>query len=126
MHDLLSIPFHNLSDGQKRFILIARALVFNPKILILDEPTSMLDFNHKFKLIKIITNLYKSGTTVIHTTHSIDTVNNLTSRVILAKNGEIVRDGVPSEILNSENLSRLFNHKLNVTSQDGYWQVYPK
>ncbi len=81
-----------LSAGELQRVAIARAIVGAPKILLADEPTGNLDPATSWDILKIIKEINKFGTTVIMATHNIDIVNSMKKRVIVLKNGKIIKD----------------------------------
>jgi len=81
-----------LSGGEKQRVSIARALIHRPEIILADEPTGNLDPYHTREIIKILLKINESGSTVILSTHSRETVNSLEKRVITLENGRIIRD----------------------------------
>ena len=86
-----------LSKGFKRRVGLAQALIHDPKILILDEPTDGLDPNQKFKVRELIRNLSKDKIVII-STHILEEVNALCSRVIMIADGKLVSDATPAEL----------------------------
>ncbi|MCX7758076.1 MAG: ATP-binding cassette domain-containing protein [bacterium] len=81
-----------LSGGEQQQVAIARAIVNNPSIFIADEPTGNLDFRSTQKIMEIIDEINKMGTTVIMSTHNIDIVNKFNKRVVYVQNGMLVDD----------------------------------
>jgi cell division transport system ATP-binding protein len=81
-----------LSGGEKQRVSIARALIHRPEVILADEPTGNLDPYHTREIIKILLKINESGSTVILSTHSRETVNSLEKRVITLENGRIIRD----------------------------------
>ncbi len=122
----ISKYYSELSDGQKRRVLIARSIINKPDVLILDEPTSMLDLKGKYELLKILSKLAKQGITLLYVTNSIDNVIKETNRVLCIKDGKLILDGEPKAILNSKNVSNLYDYRLNVSNELGYWMTSPK
>ena len=93
-----------LSLGQKQRIAIASSLAINPKVLILDEPTSMLDPSSKKQVYEILKTLKESGITIIYITNFIDEIL-LGDRTIIFENGKIKKDFYKKDLLsNLENL----------------------
>ena len=81
-----------LSGGLKRRLMIARALVHEPKILILDEPTAGIDVESRRETWEILTKLNKAGTTILLTTHYLEEAEKLCNRIAIIDRGEIVRN----------------------------------
>jgi len=125
LDNLWSKVYTELSDGQKRRLLIARALINNPEVLVLDEPTNMLDIRSRHQLITILDKLARNGTTLFQVTHNIETISQTTNRILLLKSGKLIGDGSPSQMLVSSKLSSLFETPLEVVSSKGHWQVFP-
>lgn len=123
--DLSSRPFAQLSDGQKRRLLLARAVVHNPEVLVLDEPTNGLDLRSRHQLLANLRQLTAAGTTLLMVTHQIDAVIPELTRVLLLRDGQVVGDGPARELLRSEPLSALFETPLRVVELGGWRQVLP-
>ncbi|MEG0895415.1 MAG: ATP-binding cassette domain-containing protein, partial [Oscillospiraceae bacterium] len=89
---------HNLSGGQKQRVAIAGIIAMNPKCIVLDEPTAMLDPKGRKEVLNTITKLNKSqNTTVVYITHFMDEAIKA-DRVIVIDNGKILIDGTPKEV----------------------------
>ncbi len=81
-----------LAGGELQRVCLARALVGKPEVILADEPTGNLDPATGWEIIKLLTQINKMGTTVIMATHNVDVVDSLRKRVILLKNGRIIKD----------------------------------
>jgi lipooligosaccharide transport system ATP-binding protein len=90
---------YQLSGGMKRRLIMARALVNQPKILLLDEPTTGLDPQARHLVWDEIRNLRRQGVTIILTTHYMDEASALCDRVLVVDNGKIIETGVPQELI---------------------------
>jgi energy-coupling factor transport system ATP-binding protein len=88
-----------LSGGERKRVALASVLAWDPKILILDEPTIGQDYQQKEKLRQFIVQLQSQGKTVVIVTHDVEFVAECNPRVVLMKEGEIVADGGGKEIL---------------------------
>jgi len=115
--------FSYLSDGEKQISLIGRALIRNPDILILDEPISNLDYKSKFFVVDKINELSKLNTKILCVTHDISTITEIYDRVIMIKDGEIIADGHQNNVMNSENLNKLYGIQVEVTKDNGLWNI---
>lgn len=90
---------HRLSGGMRRRLLIARALVHRPRLLVLDEPTAGVDLALRHELWRYLTRLHVSeGVTVLLTTHYIEEAEALCERVAFIRSGQIVAEGAPEEL----------------------------
>ncbi len=118
--------YGHISEGQKRLALIARALIHKPKVLILDEPTICLDLKAKFQLLDSLEKLCKEGITLLIITHHTDEIISQINRVVLLKEGNILEDGPVEDVINSTNLSNLFDIDLAVYKSRRYIHVAPK
>ncbi|OUT70666.1 MAG: molybdenum ABC transporter ATP-binding protein [Synechococcus sp. TMED19] len=119
-------PFGQLSEGQRRRLLIARALVHKPEVLVLDEPTNALDLKAKHQLLDLLRQLAQNGTTLLLVTHQIEAIVPEISRCVLLNQGQVVGDGASSEVLQSQPLSDLFGTPLQVLEANNYRQVLPR
>ena len=116
--------FSHLSEGEKQIALIARALIKNPEILILDEPIANLDLKSRFYVTDQINELTKLNTKIICITHDISMITDIYDRVIMLKNRKIIADGTQNETLNSKNLSILFDINIHINKHKGFWHIY--
>jgi iron complex transport system ATP-binding protein len=123
--DLADRPYGQLSDGQRRRLILARSLVHDPEVLVLDEPTNGLDLQAKHQLLQILRELARAGTTLLLVTHQIEAILPEISRAVLLRQGSVVGDGPVSELLRDGPLSALFDTPLQVLSANGYRQVLP-
>jgi len=109
--DRIDSKIDTYSKGMKRRLLIARAIMFDPKLAIMDEVTSGLDVANAFEVREIIRNIAKSGTSVIISSHNMFEVELLCERVAMINKGEIVLEGTPKELLqrfDAKNLEEVF------------------
>ena len=112
-----------MSSGESRRVVIARALVHDPTALILDEPTASLDLRAVHELRIMLRKIAQSGVSVILVTHDLPDIIPEIERVVLLKDGEVFRDGPKNEILADGPLSALFDLPLEVIQRDGYFAV---
>ena len=125
LHGIHERLYGELSDGQRRRILIARALVHQPEVLVLDEPSRALDLQASHQLLAILQGLIQGGTTVVQVTHRVDTIVPEMKRVLFLDGGTIVKSGTPAELLRPKDLSKLFRTPLEVVEKNGFRQVLP-
>lgn len=117
--------YWHLSTGQQRKFLLARALIHQPQVLVLDEPTNGLDLKAAFELIQDLRTLAQSGTTLLLVTHHIGEIIPEITRLITLKNGTVIADGEKHTILQAAHLSQLYDTPLKITANDGFYQAYP-
>jgi len=114
-------PMNSLSSGEARRALIARALVHEPKTLILDEPTGSLDLSALHTFRSMIRNVAKQGTGIIMVTHNLHDIIPEISRVVLMNGGRIVADGQKDVILTDARIGRLFSVPVHVRKENGWY-----
>src|SRR5438094_10126713 len=113
-----------MSSGEARRMLIARALVHNPRSLILDEPSVALDLSAQHELRLILRKLAQSGIGIVMVTHHLSDIIPEIDRVLLMNRGRIVADGPKHEILIESRLSELFGRPLELSRRDGYYNLW--
>lgn len=108
--------YGTLSQGERQRVLIARALMANPKLLILDEPCNGLDIINREELLKIINDLSKSEDcpTLIYVTHHVEEVLPCFTHTLLLRGGEIFDQGVSSAMLTEEILTQFYGRPVSV------------
>lgn len=114
-----------LSSGQMRRVLVARALVHDPRTLLLDEPYASLDIAARHTFAERIRHLAARGHAIILVTHELGEIPPEIDRVILVQGGRILADGPKREILASGNISELFGIPLTVREEDGWYRAVP-
>ena len=105
----------SLSGGMKRRLMIAKALVHNPSILVLDEPTAGVDVTLRQQLWKYIENLKSKGKTILLTTHYIEEAEKLCDRICIVNNGKIVLSETKKKIMNKFKRKKLEDIFINIT-----------
>jgi iron complex transport system ATP-binding protein len=113
-----------MSSGEAKRILIARALVHKPRALLFDEPCNSLDILAQRSLRETMRSLADSGIGIILVTHEIPDIVPEIERVVLMANGRIVADGRKQEVLEAETLSKLFGLKVELVRRDGYYHIW--
>ncbi|RPJ53170.1 MAG: ATP-binding cassette domain-containing protein [Methanobacteriota archaeon] len=114
-------PLAAMSTGEARRHLIGRALVNDPRALILDEPTGSLDLHALHTFRTTLRGIARSGTAVIMVTQNLHDIIPETSRVILMKDGRFVLDGPKEEILTDDAIGRLFEVPVHVREEGGWY-----
>lgn len=103
IEDLSQRAPHELSDGQKQRVALAGVLAMNPKLIILDEPTSLLDPRTAMDLVELVARLRKElGTTFVVVEHRLDLLVKVADRIVVMNQGAKVLDGSPLEVLFGE------------------------
>ncbi|TVX95345.1 ABC transporter ATP-binding protein [Cohnella terricola] len=122
-------PYQSCSQGEKQKVLIARALMASPELLILDEATNGLDFLSRESLLASISELAQSpnAPTMLFVTHHIEEILPVFSRSLLIRRGEIFAQGPSREVLTSETLSSFFETGVQVDwKSDRAWLSIPQ
>ena len=99
LHDKLERPIEDLSGGLKKRLLMARALINRPKVLILDEPTTGLDPQSRRQIWEEVREMKNNGLTTLLTTHYIEEAELLCDRLIIIDAGKIVEQGTPKQLI---------------------------
>ena len=107
-----------ISGGEVQLMLLARALVQDAKILIMDEPTANLDYGNAFRVMQRISHLGEQGYTVIFSTHEPNQAFRYATRVLALRGGEVLCEGEPSKVLTEKTLSELYGISVAVRSAD--------
>lgn len=115
--DLADRQVAELSTGEMRRVLIARALVHRPEALLLDEPTAGLDLIAQHHFLGLLRKLARQGITLVLVTHHLEEIVPEFQRVILLRAGDVLADGAPAAVLTSENLSAAYGGPLKVARQ---------
>ncbi len=128
--DLLEIahladrPICEISSGEGRRVLIARALVHKPRAMVLDEPANSLDLGSMHKLRKTMQAVAGQGTSLILVTHHLADIVPEIDRVVLMRDGRVFFDGSKPAALSSSTLSSLYRTPVEVDRRGGYYHAW--
>lgn len=131
-HDLLEVlglkdrhgePWSTMSQGERGRTLIARALLPNPPLLLLDEPSTGLDVAAREQLLETIDHLHRAEPSLssVLVTHHLEELPSTTTHALLVKDGRIMESGAASEVLNTDSVSRCFSHPIDIEHRRGRW-----
>jgi iron complex transport system ATP-binding protein len=120
---LSSRSTNEMSSGEARRILIARALVHDPRALVLDEPTTSLDLRATGELRDVLRKLARNGISILMVTHHLPDIIPEMRRVVLIRQGRVVMDGQKERVLQAGALSGLFGVPVEVLERGGYYHV---
>ena len=115
---------NTLSTGEKRRVLLSRAAITAPDILLLDEASSDLDFPSRADLRNTIAGYATGDRTIVMVTHELSEILPSMNRIILMKNGAIAADGSKKDLLRSDILSDLYERKVTVAEKDGIFTAF--
>lgn len=120
LSDYRNRTFRTLSGGEQQKALIARAMVQNPKILMLDEPTSNLDFHWKIKICRFVQELQtQMNLTVLMISHEITSIPLDADRTVLLHDGKVLADGGSQQVLTSEIIRQVYQCKIKIIEIEG-------
>ena len=123
IEDLLDREIENLSLGEMRRALIARALVTKPDLLVLDEPMTGLDIVMKSKFRAMFDILIEGGVSIVMITHDLTDIPASVKRVVMIKDGEVYADGDKEDLLRDDRISDLYGADIKVESQHGIYRM---
>ena len=122
LEDFAFRKFNQLSGGERQRIIIAKAIAQEPKLFLLDEPTSDLDLKNQIQVMKKLKSLVSdtdSPKSALIAIHDINIAARFSDRIILLSDGKIVADGTPSEVLTSENIAEVFDVTSEISQPSG-------
>ena len=116
-------PVAEMSSGEAKRILIARALVHDPKTLLFDEPSNTLDIAAQYQLRETMRQLAREGIGILLVTHHLADIIPEIERVVLLRQGRILADGAKEAVLTPGRLTELFGVPVTITRDDGYFHL---
>lgn len=118
--DKIKVSSRALSGGMKRRLVIAKALVHKPDLLILDEPTAGVDIELRHQLYEFLNQFHKMGATIILTTHYLEEAEKLCDRVIIIHQGSIVADDKKEKLMKTLGSDVMLEFTLDVNYTDDH------
>jgi len=122
---LVDKPYTQLSGGELRLVLIAKALVQQPKVLLLDEPTSHLDLKNRLMVLKILREITSEDITVIMSEHDPNIASIFSDKILLMCNGKVVGYGRARNVLNKENIAKVYGVDVVIMERGEYRYIFP-
>jgi iron complex transport system ATP-binding protein len=120
---LLDRSMTGISTGEARRLLIGRALVHDPEVLILDEPTNSLDLHALHTFRGTLRKVARSGTGIVLVTHMLSDIIPEISRVIMIRNGRVYGAGPKATVLTDQQIGELFSVPVKIREEGGYYYV---
>jgi iron complex transport system ATP-binding protein len=111
-------PYTQISGGERQLVIFARVLAQKPSLLLLDEPTSHLDFGNQIRLLRIVQRLAATGLPIIMTSHFPDHAFLVSNQVALMQQGRFIDIGTPDAVITDDNLEKVYNIKVKVLNVD--------
>jgi iron complex transport system ATP-binding protein len=118
IYHLQDRPYTNISGGERQMVMFARVLAQQSSILLLDEPTSHLDFGNQNRFLSILKDITKNGLPSIMTSHFPDHVFIVANKVAIMNKGQFLAFGTPDEVVTEENLYNIYGIKVKVLQLD--------
>jgi len=126
LRELARQPYGLLSGGEQRKALLAMAMVQEPEILLLDEPTANLDAYWREQIVATLGDLHRKGNlTIVLVCHDLETLPAGTHRVLVLRAGRVVAQGTGAEVLTHERIEDLYGPGLTVLRREGRWLLAP-
>lgn len=113
-----------MSSGEIRRIIMGRALVHDPKALMLDEPTNSLDIRAVHEWRRIVRKIAQAGVGIILVTHHLSDIIPEIERVVMLRNGKVWRDGPKAELLTEANLEEMFQVPVELVEREDYYHLF--
>ena len=124
--DLSQRAYSSLSGGEQRKTLIAKAMVQQPEILILDEPTANLDLFWREQIVAILQGLHEDlGLTIILVCHELEVIPECSGRLLVLRDGSVMADGRPEDVLTCQLVEALYGSRLRLVDADGRYAAVP-
>ncbi|MCC7573898.1 MAG: ABC transporter ATP-binding protein [Candidatus Methanofastidiosum sp.] len=112
-------PYTEISGGERQLVLFARILAQQPSVLILDEPTSHLDFGNQIRVLEVIDQMAKNGLSILMTSHFPDHAFLVSNKVAIMKDGSLIDEGTPNEVITNESMKKIYGIDVEVTYMEG-------
>jgi iron complex transport system ATP-binding protein len=107
--------FSELSGGERQKVVLAMALAQEPKLLLLDEPTAHLDISHQVEILELLAQMNeKQGLTIVAAMHDLNLASAYFKRLVLLKDGAIIADGAPDQVLNPSAIAAAYSVPVHV------------
>ncbi len=110
---------YHLSGGERQRVYVAMTLAQDTEVILLDEPTTYLDMNHQYEILELVKKLHQQGKTIVMVLHDLAHALAYSDQIIVMKDGEIVKVGSPSLIIEEQVIEKVFNLSCKTFSQNG-------
>lgn len=116
IEDLKDKGYTNISGGERQLVLIARALVQDARVLVMDEPTANLDYGNQLRVMETVRQLTAEGYTVVQSTHNPEQAFLFSHRIVALSGGRVLAEGKPAEVVTEELMRTLYGADIQVCS----------
>jgi iron complex transport system ATP-binding protein len=121
--DLSDRSYTEISGGERQLVMLARALAQKPEVIILDEPTSHLDYGNQVRILSLIYHLSRKGTAVIMTSHNPDHALMVADKVGIMFDQSINKVDVPQKVITEEILSQIYGIRVTLKQDDDFGKI---
>ena len=126
LHDFARRPVLNLSGGELQRVVLARALVQEAPLMLLDEPTAALDIGHGQQVLELVDELRREqGLTIVSAMHDLTLASQFADRIVLLARGRVVADGPPLDVLTADAIAHHYDARVRILHDDGGIVVVP-
>jgi ABC-type cobalamin/Fe3+-siderophores transport system ATPase subunit len=120
-------PYGELSGGEKRRVLIAKAMVQEPEMLLLDEPASHMDLQTREQLVELLDELYrKTKLTILLVSHEVEIIPTCCRRIVLLDRGALIADGPAQTVLTSDRVKIFYGSNVSLLANQNRFVLIPK
>jgi iron complex transport system ATP-binding protein len=123
---LVNRRLNELSSGEQARVLLAKAVVQRPQVMLVDEPSAHLDLRYKMEVMEELHALSRTGITVITASHDLNLMSRFCDRVLLIGQGKIVSFGLPGDVMTEENIREVYGVEVKVFREDDEIYAIPK
>jgi iron complex transport system ATP-binding protein len=124
---LARVPYTEISGGEQQLTLLARALTQGAEVFVMDEPESALDYGNQVRLLMRVSDLAAKGRTFLFSTHSPDHALRVAHRAVLLRDGVVLGDGIPAEVIDQISLEKLYDVEARLAAfEDGSLVCLPR
>ena len=127
--DLRERMFQEMSGGERQRVVIALALAAEPRLILLDEPTTHLDMNHRMEVLELIARLNRDkGVAIVMVAHDLSLAAEFFPRLVVLDRGRIAADGTPAEVLREETIESVYHCRVSIHADPvcGALRVFPR
>ena len=113
-------PYTDLSGGERQLVMIARAMVQNAQVIILDEPITGLDYGHQLRLLALLERLAAQGLAIVSSSHRPEQALSRANRVLVLHEGRLIADGAPHAVIDCHLMQRLYHVSVRQIDTEGH------